>query len=201
MQTAALLNRFLLVSHIEASDPVRRSSPATRAWCARAWPTPSSSTTRTARQRWRAASPDWQRRLSQQARLAARARRAHHRAWRLRWRRNSVSTVTHVERAARLAKADLRTLMVGEFPELQGIMGEYYARHDGEPADVADGDPRALPAALRRRCAAGVDGRHLRRPGRQARDARRTLRHRREADRREAIPSPCAGTRSACCAC
>jgi glycyl-tRNA synthetase beta chain len=45
--------------------------------------------------------------------------------------------VTHVERAARLAKADLRTLMVGEFPELQGIMGEYYARHDGEGADVA----------------------------------------------------------------
>ncbi len=45
--------------------------------------------------------------------------------------------VTRVERAARLAKADLRTLMVGEFPELQGIMGEYYARHDGERADVA----------------------------------------------------------------
>ena len=41
------------------------------------------------------------------------------------------------ERAAHLAKADLRTLMVGEFPELQGIMGEYYAEHDGEPADVA----------------------------------------------------------------
>ncbi len=44
---------------------------------------------------------------------------------------------THVERAARLAKADLRTLMVGEFPELQGIMGTYYARHDHEAADVA----------------------------------------------------------------
>ncbi|MDO5531027.1 glycine--tRNA ligase subunit beta [Sutterella sp.] len=44
---------------------------------------------------------------------------------------------TQAERAATLAKADLRTLMVGEFPELQGIMGEYYARHDGEPADVA----------------------------------------------------------------
>ena len=43
----------------------------------------------------------------------------------------------HAERAAMLAKADLRTLMVGEFPELQGIMGEYYARHDGEPDDVA----------------------------------------------------------------
>jgi glycyl-tRNA synthetase beta chain len=41
-----------------------------------------------------------------------------------------------VERAAHLAKADLRTLMVGEFPELQGIMGAYYAQHDGERAEV-----------------------------------------------------------------
>jgi len=40
-------------------------------------------------------------------------------------------------RAARLAKADLSTGMVGEFPELQGIMGQYYARHDGEDARVA----------------------------------------------------------------
>lgn len=45
--------------------------------------------------------------------------------------------VTHVERAARLAKADLRTSMVGEFPELQGIMGQHYALHDNEPTDVA----------------------------------------------------------------
>lgn len=42
------------------------------------------------------------------------------------------------ERAAWLAKADLLTGMVGEFPELQGIMGRYYARHDGEPETVAD---------------------------------------------------------------
>jgi glycyl-tRNA synthetase beta chain len=42
-----------------------------------------------------------------------------------------------VERAARLAKADLLTEMVGEFPELQGIMGTYYARHDGEHEEVA----------------------------------------------------------------
>jgi glycyl-tRNA synthetase beta chain len=41
-------------------------------------------------------------------------------------------------RAARLAKADLVTDMVGEFPELQGTMGRYYALHDGEPAQVAD---------------------------------------------------------------
>jgi glycyl-tRNA synthetase beta chain len=42
------------------------------------------------------------------------------------------------ERAGRLAKTDLLTQMVGEFPELQGIMGRYYARLDGEPAEVAD---------------------------------------------------------------
>jgi glycyl-tRNA synthetase beta chain len=39
--------------------------------------------------------------------------------------------------AARLAKTDLLTDMVGEFPELQGIMGGYYARHDGLSADIA----------------------------------------------------------------
>ena len=41
-------------------------------------------------------------------------------------------------RAALLAKADLSTGMVGEFPELQGIMGRYYALNDGEDARVAD---------------------------------------------------------------
>ena len=58
-------------------------------------------------------------------------------------------------RAARLAKADLVTGMVAEFPELQGIMGGYYARHDGEADGVADavashyrpqGPADALPA-------------------------------------------------------
>ena len=42
------------------------------------------------------------------------------------------------ERAARLCKADLVTGMVGEFPELQGIMGGYYARAQGESDAVAD---------------------------------------------------------------
>ena len=41
------------------------------------------------------------------------------------------------DRAAQLAKADLVTDMVGEFPELQGVMGGYYARHDGESEAVA----------------------------------------------------------------
>ncbi len=42
-----------------------------------------------------------------------------------------------VERAAWLCKADLMTGMVGEFPELQGVMGRYYAEHDGESSIVA----------------------------------------------------------------
>src|SRR5262249_14199164 len=41
------------------------------------------------------------------------------------------------DRAAFLAKPDLVTDMVGEFPELQGTMGRYYALHDGEPGAVA----------------------------------------------------------------
>jgi glycyl-tRNA synthetase beta chain len=41
------------------------------------------------------------------------------------------------DRAAMLAKCDLLTQMVFEFPELQGVMGRYYAQHDGEPAEVA----------------------------------------------------------------
>ncbi len=45
--------------------------------------------------------------------------------------------VAHTERAALLAKADLTTEMVGEFPELQGLMGRYYAEAQGEPVDVA----------------------------------------------------------------
>ncbi|WP_107961508.1 glycine--tRNA ligase subunit beta [Sphingomonas sp. PP-CE-3G-477] len=44
---------------------------------------------------------------------------------------------THAERAARLAKADLVTGMVGEFPELQGLMGGYYAAAQGEHPAVA----------------------------------------------------------------
>ncbi|MDP3756339.1 glycine--tRNA ligase subunit beta [Polaromonas sp.] len=46
--------------------------------------------------------------------------------------------VADVQRAAELAKTDLVTDMVGEFPELQGIMGRYYALNDGLSAEVAD---------------------------------------------------------------
>ncbi len=63
---------------------------------------------------------------------------------------------TDLQRAAQLAKADLLSNMVGEFPELQGIMGRYYAKHDGEAEAVAQAiaehyQPRfagdALPAS------------------------------------------------------
>jgi glycyl-tRNA synthetase beta chain len=46
--------------------------------------------------------------------------------------------VAKAKRAARLCKADLTTGVVGEFPELQGVMGRYYALHDGEDAEVAN---------------------------------------------------------------
>ena len=50
----------------------------------------------------------------------------------------ALQTAGLADRAAQLAKADLLTDMVGEFPELQGIMGRYYAGHDGEDALVAE---------------------------------------------------------------
>jgi len=56
------------------------------------------------------------------------------------------------DRAAYLAKADLTSSMVGEFPELQGIMGGYYAEADGEPPDVV----RALRGQYRIRIDAPV---------------------------------------------
>jgi glycyl-tRNA synthetase beta chain len=65
----------------------------------------------------------------------------------------SGADAAEVEQAARLCKADLVTGMVGEFPELQGIMGRYYALEEKLPAAVADaiGDHYA-PAGPNDRC-------------------------------------------------
>ena len=85
--------------------------------------------------------------------------------------------------AVRLAKADLVTGMVVEFPELQGVMGRYYALGEGLDAEVADAGGGALPpAGAGRRSAvrAGFDGRGA---CRQVRHAGGFLLHRREADR------------------
>ena len=58
--------------------------------------------------------------------------------------------VTQAKRAAELAKCDLTTEMVGEFPELQGVIGGLYAAHQGEPQEVAD-------AVYDHYCPAGAD--------------------------------------------
>ena len=60
-----------------------------------------------------------------------------------------ISAGPYVDRAAELAKADLLSAMVGEFPELQGTMGRYYAEAQGEPAELA----RALEEHYRPRYA------------------------------------------------
>jgi glycyl-tRNA synthetase beta chain len=52
------------------------------------------------------------------------------------WIGARIGAGTHVGRAAALSKADLMTAMVGEFPELQGTMGRYYAAAQGEPAEL-----------------------------------------------------------------
>jgi glycyl-tRNA synthetase beta chain len=74
--------------------------------------------------------------------------------------------VTKAKRAARLCKADLTTGVVGEFPELQGVMGRYYALHDGEAPEVADairdhykpqGPSDAVPPSLESICVAVAD--------------------------------------------
>ena len=52
--------------------------------------------------------------------------------------KDTAALITHSVRAARLAKTDLLTDMVGEFPELQGVMGRYYALNDGEDPLVSE---------------------------------------------------------------
>ncbi len=99
------------------------------------------------------------------------------------------------DRAAQLAKADLVTDMVGEFPELQGVMGGYYARHEARPSDRAR-DRRPLQATFRWRRVAAQRGRRRSRTCRQARNAGRPVRGWRETHRRQgsvrAAPT-CAG--------
>ena len=165
-KTGKLLNRFLLVSHLEAND----GGAAIRAGNARVV-------------RARLADAkfffDQDRKRTLESRLPLLASVIYHaklgsqleRVERITGIAVEIAKTlgvdrTHVERAARLAKADLRTEMVGEFPELQGLMGRYYAQHDGEPADVAEAieehyRPRfaddALPASPVGLCVALAD--------------------------------------------
>ena len=86
------------------------------------------------------------------------------------------------ERAAMLAKADLVTEMVGEFPELQGVMGRYYAALQGEPPSVAAAiEEHYKPLGPSDRVPSDPVSDHGR-ARRQARHARRLLGDRGEAD-------------------
>jgi glycyl-tRNA synthetase beta chain len=131
-----LAHRFLVVSNLEARDPsaiVR----ATNACCARL---------ADARFFY-----DQDRKTPLGARIAKLASVVYHnklgtqaaRVERLRFLARNIgprigAPLEQCDRAALLAKADLVTGMVGEFPELQGTMGRYYAQHDQEPQPVAD---------------------------------------------------------------
>ena len=90
--------------------------------------------------------------------------------------------VEKTERAARLAKADLLTEMVGEFPELQGLMGKYYAAAQGEDESVAAALRGSLQAGRAVRSRAGRSGVDRGGARRQARYACWFLGDRREAD-------------------
>jgi glycyl-tRNA synthetase beta chain len=76
-----------------------------------------------------------------QAQLGSQGGRTRRIAALAQWIAGSIGTAgdaASAQRAATLCKCDLPTAMVGEFPELQGVMGRYYALADGEPALVAD---------------------------------------------------------------
>src|SRR5260364_442284 len=128
-------------SRISCSCPIwirqrpNRSLQATSAWYARVWPMRNSSSSRTRSCCSQNARRNWMR-------LCITANSV----------RNGSASIeaiacaiaarigadqAHAARAAQLAKADLLTQMVGEFPELQGVMGQYYARLDFEPEEVA----------------------------------------------------------------
>jgi glycyl-tRNA synthetase beta chain len=117
--------------------------------------------------------------LSQQARYPGRARRARRNCWHAPNRRKArwlnVDWPTRPTAPPCWPRPTCVTDMVGEFPELQGIMGRYYALHDGEFGRGRRRHRGPLQAAFRRRrTAANGDVGLLRRAGRQAADPGRT---------------------------
>jgi glycyl-tRNA synthetase beta chain len=131
-----LVNRFLLVSNIETADPsaiVHGNERVLRARLADAkFFFDQDRRTPLARRVDRLRNVVYHNQLGSQ----------HDRVERLRVIARAIAeaigaSVEQADRAAYLAKADLVTDMVGEFPELQGLMGRYYAEHDGERSDVA----------------------------------------------------------------
>jgi glycyl-tRNA synthetase beta chain len=133
----ALMPCFVTVSNIESADPRRiiagnervvrpRLSDAAFFWA-------------TDRKQTLASRCEALKQVTFQAKLGS----LHDKSERVRGLAHEVARLTGADaelasRAAELAKCDLLTSMVGEFPELQGVMGRYYAQLDGEPAEVAN---------------------------------------------------------------
>ncbi|WP_416189884.1 glycine--tRNA ligase subunit beta [Neisseria sp. CCUG17229] len=132
-----LMNRFLLVSNLEAADPshiISGNERVLRARLADAEFFYQQDQKATLESRLpKLSQVVYHNKLGNQAerieRLAAISRHI---------AENLGADAAAAERATRLSKADLVTEMVGEFPELQGTMGKYYARLDGESEEIAN---------------------------------------------------------------
>ncbi len=135
-QSGLLLNRFLIVSNLDTPDPKRIVSGNERVLRARLSDAKffydQDRKTRLADRVERLGSVVYHNKLGSQLQRVQRLQKL---AGAI--AKELGADVSRAERAAWLAKADLITDMVGEFPELQGIMGQYYALHDGEDAAVA----------------------------------------------------------------
>ncbi|WP_416192714.1 glycine--tRNA ligase subunit beta [Neisseria sp. CCUG12390] len=132
-----LMNRFLLVSNLETADPSHIISGNERVLRARL-----SDAEFFYKQDQKATLESRLPKLSQVVyhnKLGSQAERIERLAAISRHIAASLGADTAAaERATRLSKADLVTEMVGEFPELQGTMGKYYARLDGESEEIAN---------------------------------------------------------------
>ena len=194
-----LTNRFVAVSGTPVKDAKVARATATSGCCAPGWPTPGSSSRRTGSGRWRAAWPTWAGAPTRPGSAPSCSGSSASGRWRRRWparwaRTRSLSDLAEV---ARLCKADLGTGMVGEFPELQGIMGGHYARLEGLTARDRRRHRGSLQAHRRLR---GDAARRPGRAGRAGRPAPPAGGHHRgggEGHRRPPIPTACGGPPSA----
>ena len=132
---------FVCVANIDANDGGEAIVEGNAGCSPRASPTPASSGSRTSRSRSRSRRRSSTASSSTRSSAPSPTRSSASPSWRAGWSRSGIvkgADADQVERAARLAKADLVTGMVGEFPELQGVIGGYLAEAQGEPKAVAD---------------------------------------------------------------
>ena len=137
-KTGALANKFIMVANIEASD----GGKAIVAGCERVHPRAAVGRQILLRdgsqdQAGRPAAEVREYRVPREARHAGGADRADREAGGRTGAAGRSADVAKAKRAAKLAKTDLQTEVVGEFPEVQGLMGRYYATAQGEDKDVA----------------------------------------------------------------